>query len=153
MTDVILIPVEQWGGDAVHFLYDLLGERRPEVNISHKAMPTYAEHEAFVRSSPFQGWWLIVRSTRRDGDKAMIFHEPVGSCYITKMGEIGIQISAAHQRKGYARTALNTLIEMHRGRRLLANIAPGNEASRKLFEGFGFRMCQHTFELEQRCGK
>src|SRR3989304_3481972 len=146
MSEVILIPVEEWGGDAVHFLYQLLSERRPEVNISHKAMPSFAEHEAFVKSHLYLGWWLIVRATPRKET----FHEPVGACYITHMGEIGIQISREYQRKGYARTALNTLIEMHKGRRLLANIAPGNAASRALFEGFGFKHIQDTFELEQR---
>lgn len=138
MSEVILIPVEQWGGVAIHFLYELLGERQPEVNISHKAMPSFAEHEAFVRSAPYAGWWVIVKT--KGG--------PVGACYVTKQNEIGIQISEWHQRKGYARTALNTLIAMHPGRRLLANIAPGNEASQKLFENFGFKMVQHTFALE-----
>ncbi len=149
MTEVILIPVEEWGGDAVHFLYDLLAQRRPEVNISHKAMPSFSQHEAFCASKPYAGWWLVVPRPLFDGAGRAVFQVPVGACYITKMGEIGIQISRAHQRKGYARTALNTLIEMHKGRRLLANIAPGNEASRKLFEGFGFKHIQNTFELEQ----
>jgi RimJ/RimL family protein N-acetyltransferase len=149
VTGIILIPVEQWGGDAIHFLYQLLGERPAAANISHKAMPSYAEHEDFVRSAPYEAWLLIVHAALRDGHQYAVFHEPVGACYITKMGEIGIQIAAAHQRKGYARTALNTLIEMHKGRRLLANIAPGNEASRKLFASFGFKLIQHTLELEQ----
>lgn len=147
MSDVILIPVEEWGGDAVHFLYQLLGERRPEVSISHKAMPSYSEHGAFVRSNPYAGWWVILKRGRYEGDPSPYEHDLVGACYITKMGEIGIQISRVHQRRGYARTALNTLIEMHRGQRLLANIAPGNEASRKLFDGFGFKHIQNTFEL------
>jgi RimJ/RimL family protein N-acetyltransferase len=148
VTEVILIPVEEWGGDAVHFLYQLLSERRPEVNISHKAMPSFTQHEAFCASKPYAGWWLVVlRCAQEGGEKRVFFTHAVGACYITHMGEIGIQISCGHQRKGYARTALNTLIEMHKGQRLLANIAPGNEASRKLFEGFGFRHVQDTLEL------
>ena len=146
MSQIILIPVEQWGGDAVHFLYQLLAERPPEVNISHKRMPSFEEHEAFCASKPYAGWWLIVHASPRE--EKVTFHDPVGACYITKMGEIGIQIARGHQRKGYARTALNTLIEMHKGRRLLANVAPGNEPSQKLFEGFGFKLIQHTYELE-----
>ena len=77
----------------------------------------------------------------------MFFTHAVGACYITHMGEIGIQIGERYRRRGYARTALNTLIAMHKGQRLLANIAPGNEASRKLFEGFGFKHIQDTLEL------
>ena len=146
MSQIILIPVEQWGGDAVHFLYQLLSERPPEANISHKEMPSFTQHEAFCASKPYAGWWLIALMEGPYGLKGRHF---VGACYITKMGEIGIQIARGHQRKGYARTALNTLIEMHKGRRLLANVAPGNEPSRKLFEGFGFKLIQHTYELER----
>ena len=51
-------------------------------------------------------------------------------------------------RKGYARTALNTLIEMHKGRRLLANIAPDNHVSRYLFASFKFKLIQNTFEFQ-----
>lgn len=149
MSEVILIPVEQWGGDAIHFLYQLLGERRPEVNISHKAMPSFAEHEKFIKSTPYAGHWIVVLCQPIGKSPHASFTAPVGACYVTKMGEIGIQISREYQRKGYARTALNTLIEMHKGRRLLANIAPGNEASRRLFEGFGFKHIQNTFELER----
>jgi L-amino acid N-acyltransferase YncA len=148
VTGIILIPVEQWGGDAIHFLYQLLGERPPAASISHKAMPSYAEHEDFVRSNPYEAWLLIVHAALRDGHYYAVFHEPVGACYITKMGEIGIQIAAAHQRKGYARTALNTLIEMNKGRQLLANISPSNPASAALFRSFGFRLIQHTYSRE-----
>jgi RimJ/RimL family protein N-acetyltransferase len=150
VSEVILIPVEEWGGDAVHFLYQLLSERRPEVNISHKAMPSFAEHEAFCASKPYDGWWLVIlRCAQEGGEKRVFFTHAVGACHITHMGEIGIQISREYQRKGYARTALNTLIAMHPGRRLLANVAPGNAASRALFEGFGFKHIQNTFELER----
>lgn len=148
MTEVILIPVEEWGGDAVHFLYQLLAERRPEVNISHKEMPSLTQHEAFCASKPYAGWWLVVPRLLFDDAGRAVFQVPVGACYITHMGEIGIQISCEHQRKGYARTALNTLIEMHKGRRLLANIAPGNAASQRLFAGFGFTHIQNTYCLE-----
>jgi len=146
MSEVILIPVEEWGGDAVHFLYQLLSERRPEANISHKAMPSFTEHEAFVKSKPYDGWWLIVQATPRSAKE--IFYNPVGACYITHMGEIGIQISEGHQRKGYARTALNALIAIHPGPRLLANISPSNPASAALFRSFGFDLIQHTYSLE-----
>ncbi|SVB98178.1 uncharacterized protein METZ01_LOCUS251032, partial [marine metagenome] len=32
------------------FLYDLLLQRNPDANISHKKMPTYEEHVNFVKS-------------------------------------------------------------------------------------------------------
>lgn len=153
MSGIVLVPVEEWGDHGVEFLYELLITRPPEANISHKAVPEFSDHAAFVASKPYAGWWLIVANEiKGEGaiSRASFFNVPVGACYITKMGEIGIQISRAHQRKGYARTALNTLIEMHKGQRLLANIAPGNEASQRLFAGFGFEHIQNTYCLEAK---
>jgi len=136
---VRLIKVLPHIDEHLQFLYGILSERDVSVNISHKEMPSFEEHAAFCSGNPYEEWLLMTDDSG----------QPVGACYITKMGEIGIQIARGHQRRGYARTALNTLIEMHKGRRLLANIAPGNEPSRKLFEGFGFKLIQHTYELDQ----
>lgn len=150
MSEIILIPVEDWGGDAVHFLYRLLSERPPEANISHKTMPSFSRHARFVRHHPYSDWWLIVMKAfmaNSDG-KETFFQDPVGACYVSRENEIGIQIAHEHQRKGYARIALGIILASRRGDRLLANIAPGNEPSRRLFESTGFKLIQHTFELE-----
>ena len=49
--------------EAARVLYELLAERNPEQNISHKAMPSFDEHCAFVASKPYQAWYLIVDDT------------------------------------------------------------------------------------------
>jgi hypothetical protein len=61
------------------FLYDLLLQRNPDANISHKKMPTYEEHVNFVKSSPYSKWYII----EVDGKRA-------GTIYLTKQNEIGI---------------------------------------------------------------
>ena len=42
------------------FLYNLLKERDPRANISHKKMPTYNEHVMFVSSRPYSKWYVIL---------------------------------------------------------------------------------------------
>lgn len=128
---------------AAQVLYDLLGERNPVANISHRAMPSWDEHLAFIAGRPYQDWYLITV----DGTY-------VGAIYLTKPGgksragdEIGVAILKAHRGKGYARAAIELLMQIHGARRYLANIAPGNEASIHLFEGLGFRHIQNTYEL------
>jgi RimJ/RimL family protein N-acetyltransferase len=140
---ISLLDVYQAPG-AVEVLYDLLAERDPVANISHKKMPTMAQHLKFVRSKPYRGWWLI-----RSREQGLINGIVFGACYVSKQNEIGIQIFKQHQGKGIAKTALELLLEMHRGERLLANISPRNEVSAKLFRSFGFRMVQYTYSLEQ----
>jgi RimJ/RimL family protein N-acetyltransferase len=122
--------------DSARVLYDLLAEREPHQNISHKAMPSWESHVAFVTSSPYQAWYLI-----QDGG------ETVGAIYLTGAGEIGVGIFKKHHGKGYAKRAIAALIEKHGPRRYLANINPSNRASIALFASLGFTHLQSTYEF------
>lgn len=142
---IILHDVYETPG-AAELLWELLAERDPIANISHKQMPTMEEHLEFVRGRPYAEHWFIFAT----------FAETfvVGACYLTKPprasaagNEIGVQIFRRHQRRGYASAALAQMIERHKGKRLLANIALGNEKSAKLFQRYGFIPIQATFEL------
>jgi RimJ/RimL family protein N-acetyltransferase len=124
--------------DRAQLLYNLLEERAPEVNISHKAMPSWDEHVQFVESKPYQAWYFI-----EDGPT-------VGACYLSKQDEIGVFIFKEHQGKNYATWAIETLMMGHGKRRYLANISPQNGTSMKLFRNLGFRHVQNTYEREAR---
>lgn len=121
----------------VGFLYDLLKERPPEANISHKELPTFAQHAAFVARYPYAFWYIIIA----DGSL-------VGSVYVTKHDEIGIHIYTPFRRKGLARQAIRWLIITHNISRPLANVAPGNLKSHALFTGLGGTVIQHTYLLD-----
>ena len=45
--------------DRALVLHQLLEEREPEANISHKAMPSWEEHVRFVESKPYEAWYFI----------------------------------------------------------------------------------------------
>lgn len=133
---------------AVDVLYELLRERqdRPEINISHKRMPTYEEHCNFVSRYPYKAWYIVYDA-----------NEAVGSVYLTTPprpgspgNEIGVFILKKYHRHGYAFAAIEKLLEIHGEGRYLANINPDNAVSIKLFERLGFRLCQYTFELERK---
>lgn len=117
------------------YLYALLVERPAEANISHRKLPTAAEHLAFVQSHPYTAWYLVL-----EGRSAL------GAVYLTKQREIGVFIFREHQNVGWAKKAIAELRKLHPGR-CLANVAPGNEVSKKLFEGLGARHIQNTYEL------
>ena len=122
--------------EAPELLYKLLSERPMESRISHKAMPSFKKHCAFIDSAPYLGWYLV-----RFGD------EVVGSAYLTKKDEIGIFIFIKSQGNGYSKKALKLLMTRHPRERYLANINPQNKKSLKLFSGLGFNQIQTTFEL------
>lgn len=131
---------------AVKLLYKLLEERPKNSFISHKSMPTFQEHENFVRSHPFEWWYLI-----QVGD------DYVGAIECTILNELGVAIFKEFQRKGYARDALRLFMDKHRplpdipARRVgkwLVNVAHTNDIGRQFFYRLGFKQVQMTMVLE-----
>ena len=145
MKSIRLIRVDPQHLPHVAFLYDLLAERDPVANISHREMPSFEAHRNFVESHPYQAWYVIHADD-----------EPIGAVYLTKPGgpyqagnEIGISISKVHQGHGYGKQAVYLLMRMHPAKRFLANIAPGNARSLAMFEKLGFELIQHTFAKKE----
>ena len=129
----------------IELLYRLLLERPQEANISHRAPPPYYQHVEFVRSRPYQHWYIIEANG-----------EAVGAISATKNNEIGIAILKAHQGKGYAAAAITQFLLDHRplpaipsqrSGRWLANVAPDNAPSHALFKRLGFKPIQITYTL------
>ena len=120
------------------FLYDLLMERNPRANISHKKMPTYNQHVAFVSAKPYSKWYVILYGTNK-----------AGSIYLTSQNEIGIFIKKSFQNKQIGNIVLQKLIQKNPKKRYLANISPQNKKSMRFFKNNGFKLIQYTFELSK----
>lgn len=118
------------------FLYELLKEKTPEQNISHKEMPTYEQHVAFNDAKPYKEDYVI----DIDGN-------PAGRIYLTNRNEVGIHIKESFRHTGLAQKALSVLIGLHPGEAIYANIAPGNHRSKRFFTNMGFRLIQETYKL------
>ena len=120
------------------FLYDLLMERNPRANISHKKMPTYNEHVSFVSAKPYSKWYVILYRVNK-----------AGSIYLTSQNEIGIFIKKSFQNKQIGNIALRKLIQKNPKKRYLANVNPKNKKSIRFFKNSGFKLIQYTFELSK----
>lgn len=123
---------------APEVLYRLLAERTPEQSISHKAMPTWEQHFAFVNAvpHPYPHWYLL-----QEGG------EFVGSIYLTERREVGLFLFESERGKGFGDDALDQLQELHPGP-MLANIAPFNTQSQRFFYDRGFELVQMTYRRE-----
>jgi RimJ/RimL family protein N-acetyltransferase len=134
----------------VDFLYQLLAERPPEANISHRDMPTPEQHKQFVHRRPYAAWYLIEQHGRVDtlpeSEPGIPGSWPVGAVYLTQAREVGIFVLRVHWGKGHARAALEELRRLHPGP-ILANVAPGNERSHRFFQAAGGRLISQTYEL------
>lgn len=132
----------------MQFLFDLLAERREQESISHKRMPQFVQHQAFVRSRPYREWWLVM-----DGIV------PVGAVYLTKGNEIGISIKREYQGRGYGPEAVRQILSMfdplqprpsQRSEKFIAHVNPANVRSRKMFEHLGAQPLMVTYELPSK---
>lgn len=119
------------------FLYELLKERNPEANISHKKMPTYSEHVKFVKSKPYSKWSIIEYGRQK-----------AGSIYLSKNDEIGIFLKKRFHGKNIGQESLELFMKMNPRKRYLANVSPKNIVSQKFFKKNGFKLIQYTYEFE-----
>lgn len=123
------------------FLYNLLKERNPNMNISHKKMPTYSEHVKFVKSKPYTKWNVIEYGKQK-----------IGSIYLSKNYEIGIFLKKQFQGKNVGQESLELFMKMNPRKRYLANVSPKNIVSQKFFKKNGFKLIQYTYEFEENDG-
>lgn len=153
-----LIPVDPANEEHLRVLYDLLAERPKEASISHKKMPTWEAHVAFVARAIDYGFGIGRTQLIRRGqylDWCLLQEEHgaraytwIGAVYLTKQNEIGISVFKYAQGKGFGSAAVGAMMDKHGARRYLANVNPANEPSRKMFEKLGFKLIQHTYALE-----
>ena len=95
------IKLNQVTKNDMSFLHELLKNKDPNSNISHKKMPSYDEHVKFVLSEPYTIWYII------ECDK-----KNVGTIYLSKQDEIGISINNDFEYDQIAKTALKLLIKL-----------------------------------------
>ena len=119
----------------IRFLFDLLKNRDPIANISHKKMPSYNQHTQFVKSKPYSKWYIILKEK-----------EKVGSIYLSKNNEIGLSILKSEKTKTIQKLALNELIKKNPRKRFLVNINPKNKNLISFFKKNDFKLIQYTFE-------
>ena len=83
----------------IKFLYQHLKERDPITRISHKKMPTFAQHEKFVLSKPYTKWYIILQKNKK-----------IGSVYLTEMNEVGLFLKKDVKGKSLGQKSLELLI-------------------------------------------
>ena len=118
------------------FLYELLKNKDPNANISHKKMPSYDEHVKFVMSKPYTNWYII------EYDK-----KNVGAIYLSKQDEIGISVNNDYEYDQIAKPALKLLMKLNQRKRYLANTSPKDVKSQEFLLKNGFTGLEYVYEM------
>ena len=121
------------------FLYDLLKNRDPIANISHKKMPSYDEHVNFILSNPYTIWYTI----EYEGEKT-------GSIYLSKQDEIGISLVDNSLYDKIGKSVIKLLIKNNPRKRYLAKTSPQNKKLQNFFINNGFTGLEYTYEIKSQ---
>ena len=118
------------------FLYDLLKNKDPNANISHKKMPSYDEHVKFVMSKPYTNWYIIEYEKKN-----------VGAIYLSKQDEIGISINNDYEYDQIVKSALELLMKLNQRKRYLANTSSKDVRSQEFLLKNGFTGLEYVYEM------
>jgi len=113
------------------FLYDLLKNRNPKENISHRDMPTYREHLEFVKNHTYKRYYIVYKNNIR-----------VGRVYITDKNEIGISLLKKYSR---LKRILFKNFSFHPFVKF-ANVSSRNKLDQKILKDLGYKIIQYTYE-------
>ena len=119
------------------FLYELLKNKDPNSNISHKKMPSYDEHLKFVSSTPYTNWYVIEYDEKN-----------VGAIYLSKRDEIGISIGSNYEYEQIAKTAIKLLMELNPRKRYLVNVSPKDIVAQEFLLKNGFSGLEYVYEMK-----
>lgn len=147
---------------ALEWLYELMKEREPEINISHRELPTFEQHRQFWSRRVYRFCYLIefTADTPEEAQAVGGYVAPVWAGYLsaTHNNEIGIVLRKDFRGRGLGPRAVKLLMQLHqpnpaepsvRNGHWLANIAPMNERSQRMFTSLGFKQIQLTYEFKE----
>ena len=119
------------------FLYEMLKERKPEENISHKEIPSMKQHISFISSKPYSKWYIILYKK-----------EKAGTIYLSKQDEIGIHIKNDYKNLEIDKDVVRIIIKKNPRKKYFANISIKNRKLMKFFESQKFCKLQVTYEID-----
>jgi hypothetical protein len=118
------------------FLYELLKERKLINNISHKKMPIFSQHVKFVKTKPYEKWYIIIKNKKK-----------CWAIYLTKLNEIGLQLKKEEFNKKIETDILKLIMKKNPRARYLANVNPKNKKRINFLKKNGFKLIQYTYEI------
>jgi len=54
-----LVKLKEVTEENADFLYEMLKERDSTINVTHKEPPSFNKHLEFIKSNPYDAWYII----------------------------------------------------------------------------------------------
>ena len=151
---MIDLKLREVGDSDSGFLYKLLKKRDLKANLSHKKMPSYKQHIKFMKSKPYQKWYIIEKNRKKLGtiyfskqnEKAFGVAYRSRSKKNLEIARIGIHFLPEIQSELISQASIQELIRKNPKKKYFTNVSPKNQRLIKFFEKNGFFLFQYTFE-------
>ncbi|MEC8009621.1 MAG: hypothetical protein VX185_02535 [Pseudomonadota bacterium] len=128
--------------EQVRLLYGLLQQRQHV--ISHQIMPSYEEHEQFVKNHPYRAWYLVYSNANLIGHVYILNDNCLGLNLVTITPEY---VSACIEFIKNTYEPMPAIKSVRPGF-FFVNVAPGNMALKQALEQLNSTLIQHTFALK-----
>ena len=109
------------------FLYEMLKERDSTVNVTHQKLPLFNEHLEFIKSKPYDAWYIIEIESKQ-----------VGHIYIDNENRIGWFIKREFKGFGFVIPAFEELKILHKRKNYLGKVNPNNFEAQNLLTKLKF---------------
>ena len=122
-----LVKLKEVTEDNAEFLYEMLKERDSTVNVTHQKLPLFNEHVEFIKSKPYDAWYIIEIESKR-----------VGHIYIDNENRIGWFIKREFKGFGFVIPAFEELKILHKRKNYLGKVNPNNFEAQNLLTKLKF---------------
>lgn len=122
-----LIRLEIVNENDAQFLYDMLKERDSTVNVEHTKLPTYKKHVDFIKSNPYDGWYIILADSVK-----------LGHIFVDSENRIGWFVKKEYKGFGFVIQAFDELKKLHKREKYIGKINPKNIDAQNLIVKLNF---------------
>jgi len=122
-----LVKLKEVTEDNAEFLYEMLKERDSTVNVTHQKLPLFNEHLKFIKSKPYDAWYIIEIESKQ-----------VGHIYIDNENRIGWFIKREFKGFGFVIPAFEELKILHKRKNYLGKVNPNNFEAQNLLTKLKF---------------
>ena len=122
-----LVKLKEVTEDNAEFLYEMLKERDSTVNVTHQKLPLFNEHLEFIKSKPYDAWYIIEIESKQ-----------VGHIYIDNKNRIGWFIKREFKGFGFVIPAFEELKILHKRKNYFGKVNPNNFEAQNLLTKLKF---------------
>ena len=122
-----LVKLKEVTVENADFLYEMLKERDSTTNVTHKELPSFNKHLEFIKSNPYDVWYIIEIESKQ-----------VGHIWLDNADRIGWFTKKEFKGFGFVIPAFEELKRLHKRKKYLGEVNPNNFESQNLLTKLKF---------------